>query len=72
MVSLLLFVLISCSFLINVSSYDTFKCLNSSFVEDPNICMLYKKDEKMFYIRSCPKNMKCDSRQLQDGDNIYT
>ena len=72
MVSLLLFILIACSFIINVSSYDTFKCLNSSFVEDPNICMLYKKDEKMFYIRSCPNNMKCDSRQLQDGDNIYT
>ena len=68
----LLFILIPLSFIVNVSSYDTFKCLNSSFIEDPNICMLYKKDEKMYYIRSCPNKMKCNSKQLQDNDGIYT
>lgn len=68
----LLFILIPCSFFMQVFSYNTYKCLTSSLLEDTNVCMYYKNDEEVHYIRSCPDKMKCNSKQIQEGDGIYT
>ena len=42
----LLFRLIPLSFIVNVSSCDTFKCLHSSFVEDPTFACYIKKTKR--------------------------